>query len=343
MLVEAGLLIALGVLALLLPLSASYRARLVRRLSEEARLELPAEHRQAAEAREVRRALALGVGILLTGLVVLGLSLAGVERGVLDGWFFFSLMVALAALCLALVEIWWPGVPVDGPRAARMSTPRLGDYLPPLVRRGYAALLTFGVAAVAGALLLGRTRWFDEATLWRSALPVLLVVLPVLALLTWWAVRRVLEAPQPARDETELYWQDVVRASTLSNLLVPPAVAALMGLLAAGNALDDAASVAAERTGEVGPAWTLVFVVAGYVTPLVLVGVLLALTATRSLGGAEVPHMRERLWGGQVPGAQGDAQVHEDGDPGERGRDAPGPRKPGEPREDQAAAGGRGR
>lgn len=311
MLVEGLLFIAVGVVGLLLPLSAGYRARLVDRLGDQARLEVPGRYREAFEMRETRRMRAGGVGIILTGLVIIGLSLAGVERGTLDGWVLFSLMVVLGTMCLAAVEIWWPSAPVDGPRAARMTSPGLGDYLPPLVRRGYAVLVAVGFALTAGALLLGLSGWFDQGTLWRSPLPLVLVALPVLTGLTWVAVRRILDAPQPARDETELYWQDVIRSSTLASLLVPTAVVALLGVLAVGLALDYAASVAAAEIG-VGPSWTAALLVAGYVLPIALVAVLLVLTAGR-FGGTEVAHMRDRLWGGQVPADR--AQVgnrHED-------------------------------
>lgn len=304
MLVGAILFVVVGVVALLLTRSAAYRSRMVDNLTRQADLKVPDAQRPALEARLVRRSWATGLGFVLAGLVTLVAHLVGVDTEALGGWGLFSLAVVLAVALLAVVEIWWPGTPVAGPRTARPTAPRAGDYVPPVVSRGFWVLTGLGLVAVAGSLLMGRSRWFDSATLWNSALPLLLVTLPVLLLLTVLAVRRVLDAPQPARDETELYWQDALRSSAVSSLLVPPALVGLLALLVAGAALDDAASVAAVATGEVGPAWTLGLLVIGYAAPFVILIAFLLLT-TGVGGRREVGHMRDRLWGGRIPRAQG--------------------------------------
>ncbi|MGO0578169.1 hypothetical protein [Ornithinimicrobium panacihumi] len=309
---EGLLFIAVGAVGLLLPLSAAYRGRLVRTIAEQAQVRVPAEQAAALEARETRRALAGGVGVVVAGVILVVLSLAGVDLAMFEGWFSFALLLTVASACLAVVEILRPGAPTDGPRFARLSSPVVGDYLSPKVLLGVAGVVALAVVVTAASLLLGRTPWFDAQVLRSSPLPLLAVALPVLAGLGWWAVQRLLDAPQPARDETELYWQDAVRSSTITTLAVPPAVIAVLGLLASGDVLDEAASVATARSGSVGPDWTVALLVMGYAAPFVLL-LALILLSTRWFGGSSIAHMRDRLWGGRVPGASGAEALPGDG------------------------------
>lgn len=301
MLFEAFWLVAAGVVALLLPRSTGYRQHLVRRTARQADAPVPATVRPLLEARVARQAYAGGVGIALAGASLQVLALAGVPREVLtDPVAVLSAMVIGATLCVAAVEIWWPGTPQAGPRAARVTSPGIRDYLPTVVAVSAWVVAGVGTVAILAALLLGQTRWFDWQVVWHSPMPALAVALPVVGVLCLLAVRRVLDAPQPARDESELYWQDVLRSSTLSSLLIPPALLSLWGMVVVGGTLDAAASSVAEQTGVVGPSWTLAFLVAGYAAPVVVL-VLILLFMARVSGTTEIAHMRGRLWDGRAP------------------------------------------
>ena len=85
--------------------------------------------------------------------------------------------------------------------------------------------------------------------------------------------------PTRAADESELYWQDALRAHTLTGLLTPLALVALLAISVCGVTLDDAASQGAADAGQVGPAWSLALLIAGYVVPLVIVVTLLIVGA----------------------------------------------------------------
>lgn len=152
-----------------------------------------------------------------------------------------------------------------------------------------------------GTILLSRSEWFDAATIMASPVPVLTAAIPVLAVLFGLAIRRVLDAPQPARDSAELYWQDAVRAQTLSSLVAPTPLVSLFALVMLGSVLDDAASAAAVAAGSVGPGWTAVLLVGGYLLPVVVVLLLLAVL-TNLWGTSGMRHFRDRLWGGRPPG-----------------------------------------
>lgn len=304
MLIDALVLIAVGVVALIAPLSTAYRTRLVRKLAEQAGAEVPPTLRATLEARVTRRALGAGAGIVLAGATLLLLRLARPdleEHG--GGFLVISLMFVLGAAGVTVADILVPAPAHDGPRAARASVPVLEDYLPQGLRAFSWIVTTLGLVALVATLALGATDWFDAGTLWRSVVPVLAVALPVIALLSALAMRRLLDAPQPARDETELYWQDAVRADTLASLALPAPLVGLLGLSAAGRALDHAATVAAEASGQVGPAWSTAVLLAGYLLPMVLLVVVLASVAARGLG--ETDHFRDRLWGGRVPQESG--------------------------------------
>lgn len=299
MLVDAVVLILVGTAAVLLPLSRAYRSHLTRRLARQADARVPEDQVPALEARVTRRARGVGAGILVSGLAVLVIALGwpGARGG---GYLLVSLMVTFGTAGLAVVEILRPGDITARPRWARPTAPRLSDYLPPQVRVFGWIFTGVGLVVLLLALALGRTRWFDADAVWRGPVPVLLVALPVLVILSELAVRRVLDAPQPARDEVELYWQDAVRANTLSSLTVPPALVGLLAVVVSGAVLDDAASTAAVASGRLAPAWTTWLLVAGYVLPFVVL--LGTLAATTVWGGTEMQRYRDRLWGGQPAG-----------------------------------------
>lgn len=302
MLLDAIVLTVVGAVAALLPFSAAYRSHLTRRLARQAGTPVPADQTHALEARMARRAWGVGGGVALAGLLLLGWALLGPGRGEdsTGSYLVLSAMFVFGAGGLAVVEILRPGPPVDGPRTARASAPGLADYLPALVRVLVPLFIALGMVVLLTALALSWSPWFDADTIRRSPLPLLAAAIPVLSLLSVLAVRAVLAAPQPARNEVDLFWQDLVRASTLSSVVFPPALVAVFALVVCGSVLDDAASVAAQAQGQVGPGWSLWLLVAGYVVPLLLA--FGALAATLRWGGNEMQHTRSRLWGGRMVG-----------------------------------------
>ncbi|GGK68032.1 hypothetical protein [Ornithinimicrobium pekingense] len=311
MLVDAIVLLLVGLLALLLPSSSVYRAHLSRRLVHQTRAHLPADQATALEARVARRARGMGAGIVLAGAGALVAALAwdGAEEA-RGGLLFLSLVFVGGAAGLATVDVLRPGAVPDGPRSARATVPTLADYVPRPLRILSWVFVGAGGVALATTLVLARSAWFDTTTLLSSPVPLLAVALPLLVVLCGLAVRRVLDAPQPARDEVELFWQDAVRAQTLNSLVATAPLVSLLALTVCGAVLDDAASAAALARGEVGPGWSLVLLVASYALPFVLVLVALALTvATGRRHSGGMHHFRDRLWGGRAAGRPGGSTV----------------------------------
>lgn len=302
MLVDSVVLIAVGALAALLPSYGPYRALLRRSLARKANAQVPAEQEEALEARLARRSRGTGVGILAAGLVALVLSQTWPRADEASGGFFvLSVLFVAGAAGAALADVLWPGTVPEGTRTARATSPTVGDYLPRQARSVGRVFVGAGLVALVGTLLLTATQWFDAGTVLRSPVPLLAVGVPVLLLLSRLATRRLLDAPQPARDEAELYWQDAVRAQTLSSLALAAPLVSLLSLIVCGSVLDDAASAAATAAGQAGPGWSLALLVAGYVLPFVLViGAALASAGSRT----EMQHFRDRLWGGRAGAAE---------------------------------------
>lgn len=300
MLTDAVVLVLAGIVALLLPLSSRYRAHLTVRLVERADAHVPADQVPALENRVTRQTRGVGIGIVLAGLALLVTALArGAESWSPSGELSLALglLFVFGAAGLAVVEILRPGVVDDGPRSARATAPTVTDYVPAAMRLTGWTLSGLGFAVLALALILGQTRWFDGGTIWRSPVPILAVGVVVVAMLSAVAVRRVLDAPQPARNEAELYWQDAVRAHTLCSLLATPALLGVLGLAVSGAVLDDAASAVAIASGQVGPTWSLWVLIIGYVLSFVVImGLLIASVPG---GWNEMRHFRDRLWDGR--------------------------------------------
>lgn len=301
MLSDAIVIIAVGIVAALLPSTGVHRTYLRRRLTHQVGAAVPAEQEQALEARLTRRAQGMGAGILLAGMALLA---AGDLREGADnsagGLFLLSVLAVSGAAGLVAADILWPGHLVDGPRTARATSPTAADYLPRWMRSLSAMVIGISLISLAGTMLLAHSQWFDAGEIMRGPVPLLAVGLLVVALSSMWATRRILDAPQPARDETELYWQDAVRAQTLSSLNLTAPLISLLALVACGSVLDGAASEAAVASGQTGPGWSLVLLIAGYTIPVVLAIAILVFATSQGNNG-EMRHFRNRLWDGRAP------------------------------------------
>lgn len=304
MLQDGLVILAVGGLAVLLPLSRTYRSALGRRLTTKAGATVPPGQAAALESRLTRRAIAMGAAILLAGLGILLLRAvwpAGEEQ--VSGFAILSVLFVFGAAGLVLADLRWPGTTSEGTRTARATSPTVQDYLPPRLLVAGRVFVGVGLLALVVTLALSVSQWFDAAAIWRSPVPLLAGAIPVLLLLSSLATRRILDTPEPARDEAELYWQDAVRAQTLSSLSVTTPFVALFAVVVCGSVLDEAASTAAMAAGQVAPEWTLGLLVLGYLLPVVLVvGTALATVAQRGTW-SEMRHFQDRLWDGQPPHA----------------------------------------
>lgn len=298
MLNDAIVLCSIGLFATLLPAASAYSSYLVRSTTRRAGAEVSTDQLPALQVRARRRAQGAGLGILVAGLVWLVVALLWPEsrEQPTGGYVVASLLAVSAAAGLALVEILRPGEVAQGPRWARSIAPTVADYVVPWMRLMSWVLVGIGLAVLGGTLLLTQSRWFDAGSIWRSPAVFLLAAVPLLVLLSTVATRRVLDAPQPARNEQELYWQDALRANTLTTLTAAPAVVSVVALLVSGAALDEAASVAAVASGQLGPAWTQWLLIGGYVVPVLLLFGVASLALAASAGGVDAVHFRRRLW-----------------------------------------------
>ena len=303
MLVGVIVICAIGLIATLLPATSAYSAYLVRSTTRSAGVDVPVDQLPALQVRARRRAQGAGFGVLVGGVVLLVVVLLWPEgrEQPTGGYVVFSVLAVCSGAGLALVEILRPGDVAEGPRWARSIAPTLDDYVPPWARVLQRVLVGVGLGALGGTLLLTQSRWFDAPAIWRSPAVFLLAAVPLLVLLSRLASRRVLDAPQPARDAQELYWQDAWRANTLSTLTAIPALVSMAALLVSGAALDEAASTAAVASGQLGPAWTQWLLIGGYVLPMLLLFVAGCVALAASAGGVEAVHFRRRLWPADGP------------------------------------------
>lgn len=304
MLLVPGMLILLGLGTALLSWNTRYRTRAVQKLAVDINDAVPVQYAAVLELGVARRTRAVAAGVIVTGIVLLALTLAaGSAAAALDSpWIPLALAFTFIAVALAAVELWWPATLHDSSaRTARTSVPALKDYLP-----RYIVVVTWALTGLAwviliGTLVLGQTRWFDASIVGEGPVPALGLAVTVLALLTLFAVQQVLRAPQPARDDTELYWQDAVRASTLARLHAGLALVSVLVLGVVAETLDAAASAIATASGQVGPDWTGAVLIASYfLAPLVLIA-FLAFLLNRNRR-SDNTHFRRRLWAGHGDG-----------------------------------------
>ncbi len=298
MLIWAGFLVLLGLGTAVLSWSSKYRRYSVRSIARDVGDTVPDGNQAVLEERVARQTRAMALGVVTAGVVLLLAALFWKpDVDAVGGPFhLLALPVAFSAIALAIVEIWSPNaVRGSATRTARTSVPVLKDYLPRFVIVLTWSLGIFSCVTLAGVLLLGQTRWFDEAVILDGPVPVLGGALTILAVLTVFAVRQILNAPQPARDERELYWQDAMRAATLFLLHAALAMVAILALVVVAETLDAAASAVAMTSGQVGPAWTGVVLVSAYVLLPVMILVSVGLLIV-TLSPGQRGHFRRRLW-----------------------------------------------
>lgn len=300
MLAESVLLLCFGVGATVLPALPAFRAASARTLTRKIGAQVPPGQRSAVEARTARRARGVGVGLVLGGVAVQAwyLVTGSALPPEYQGWVMVGLAWALGVAGLAVVEIWRPGARRERePRSARASVPRLTDYVPRYLIAMSWVFAAVAATAVLAAVALGRSRWFDAGTVLAGPVPAMGLVLALLAVLTHLAVGRVLDTPQPARDEAELYWQDGVRAVTLSMLHVPLAQVSTLVLFVVARTVDAAASDAARTVGEVGPQWVLAVLVVAHGLGLVMLVAFVLASLVNSWGpDSDRTRFRRRLW-----------------------------------------------
>jgi hypothetical protein len=142
----------------------------------------------------------------------------------------------------------------EGPRAARLSSTSLADYMPPLERGAPVVIVV--VATAAFGFVLGA---FASIARMQEGVPFILKVTPLVALaivslvLCTQMARRILRAPQPAVDEHDLRINDAIRSVTLRSLYSVPATLGAAAFIAvtieAVYAVADTATVSFAPVG----------------------------------------------------------------------------------------------
>lgn len=223
------------------------------------------------ERRLAQRSFASGIGALIGLAIAIGLlRTVGADTPTLGVWVVVILTIAGGAVGLGVPAFHSAVRPVTGIiRVAHSSAARISDFInPTAVRlvRGSAALAV--IAALVSALLpFWRGPGFGPDR--SGAVWVGLVAL----LLSWaaaeFAVRRLLDQPQPSAGAVELVWDDAIRGQLFGDLFSIPCSLAIAA--AALSALADASTVPA-------PYWTFPFLIGILlVTPITMVTALVVL------------------------------------------------------------------
>lgn len=169
---------------------------------------------QAAARRFQQRQATSTIGAWLGGIsalivfAALGSPIMGLLWSALIGM--FGVAVAVCVVHLRAVR----GARRDGPRLASLGQRRLRDYLiwPEIIAQ-YGQLLLPLITAAIGVLVLTRHDLRIGWTLVGVGVACLLVCAIAVVL-----QRKVLELSQPASGESELRWQEALRAATLREL-----------------------------------------------------------------------------------------------------------------------------
>lgn len=175
--------------------------------------------------------------------------------------------------------------PVAGPRLARATAPTHGDYVARHERIG--SWVTAGIAGVTGVgfLLADRADALDGAV--PVGVAVAAVVVPPAAVLAdELLARRLLARPQVAASQTELAWDDALRARTLRDMVTVPLVTGYIALTALVGGVGEGLEGGWPGNAAVG--W-----VSGAFLVLLLAGLVMMVV---SLAIGPERHFRRRLW-----------------------------------------------
>lgn len=232
---SAAFMLVLALAAWLRWRNPSVAARLTRDFARKVDLGMDDAVEELVTARLARRERAGALGGLIVGLGAA--AVVATTTGPAPGDFYRLAAVFLSFLVgHALgygVVAWRESVrrPVVGPRLARATAPTHGDYVARHERIG--SWVTAGIAGVVGVGLLIA----DRADALDGAIPVGLAVVavvvpPVTVLADELLARRLLARPQVAASQTELAWDDALRARTLRDMVSVPLVTGYMALAA---------------------------------------------------------------------------------------------------------------
>lgn len=215
-------------------------------------IDLPERLERAVSARLMAR----GRGAVLGALVFTVAAALAVyfEIGVrsdsnLTVWFIAGAAIAGGGTGAAIAAFTGsPSIAPDQPRIARSEAVSVADYIHPFERFGARVFVTAAVLVVAADTVL------DGSDAGNPIFPVaLFAVFGVIALAVFEVVsRRIVALPQPAGSTAELVWDDVIRTSTLRDMLSAPfalgAFSVLFGLLGLVDTLPNTMA-AADVTG----------------------------------------------------------------------------------------------
>lgn len=279
-------------------------ARLTRDFARRVDLGMDDAVEATVTARLTRRERAGGAGGLILGVAAAATVAGATDPTPRDAYRFFAVFLGYAAghAIGHGVVAWRESArrPADGPRLARATMPTYGDYVARHERVG--SWVAAGIAVVLGAafLLAGRGDVLDGAV--PVALAVAAVVVPpVTVVVDELLARRLLDRPQVATSQTELAWDDALRARTLRDMVGVPlmtgyfAAVALLGEPAVGR--EGGGSVNTLRGGLNVPF-------------LVLLGGGLVMAVVSARLGPE-QHFRRRLWP-DVPRTPRGLELHAD-------------------------------
>ncbi|NYD67614.1 hypothetical protein [Agromyces atrinae] len=169
-----------------------------------------------------------------------------------------------------------------GPRVARLDSPSLTDYVPPIEL--VSMRITAGLALVASVtlvvLLVALPDVADRATgIWSAASAA--ITLAALFVVVESVVRLIVSNPRRASTEHALQWDDALRSSTIRGLVnLPTVLAMLVGLF-----------VASQLSSLLEPAGIVVVMVAFLVFP----GIVLTLAIIAAANSPELYYLK-RLW-----------------------------------------------
>ncbi len=272
----------------------SVRRKALDRFAKRIDLALPSspveDERVGARLAIRERSIAIGGGLGLLAAINACLFMPGFgEYGfAVLGTFILALVgVAGGAAVSALTTT--RDLPGDVPRIARLTTPTVRDYLPPLESVSATVSVALGVASTGAAIVAGVA--ISGASVADFVLPLVVAALAVVSVVAVSAVsRRIVERGQRAGSTLELAWDDAIRSTALRDLIGVPLILGLAAILVPMVVLiEDIPLVQPYSSADN----VLVFVAMGVVGLVLLVALTIALV---SVSSRPERHYRRRLW-----------------------------------------------